>query len=135
MIMSLSLLCCHNLYLHFPTREFTFRNPIKQVALCTFTIITYKLSSLLITEILYSLFRNKMKFNPYTFIVRIQHTKGMTSKTMHVSHRPRNTPIAHYNSHLMQGLRYGCPEISIIIRTSQVCLRIALYRMIQIRKS
>src|SRR5690606_15050505 len=135
MIMSLSLLCCHNLYFHFPARELPFLNTIKQIALCTFTIITYKLSSFLITEILYSLFRNKMKFNPYTLIVRIQHTKGMASKTVHMSHRTRDPPIAHYNSYLMQGLGYGCPEIPIIIRTSQVCLRIALYRMVQIRKS
>src|SRR5208283_374614 len=88
-----------------------------------------------VRQILDSLLRAEMEFDPHTRIVGIDHRERVAAEQVHVAERFWNAAVGHDNGHLMQRLRQEAPKIPIVVRASESSPRVALDGMVQIRKS
>ena len=99
-----------------------------------FTVISHKLSRLSIGEVFNRLLANPVEFYPYAFIVFIDKTVCMATETMHCAIGFRNTTVTHYDCYLVNGFWQARPEVPVCCCIAKVCLRIAFYSAVQIRK-
>ena len=88
------------------------------------------MSRFFIGQIIDSLLRSKMKFNPVSFIRTIDKTISMTSESVHVSVTIWQSAVAHYDGNLMQRFRQQSPEIPVILGASHISFRISFYCVI-----
>ena len=128
------LLFGHNLDIQLPAREIAISYGIEKVASMTLAVLGYDCCSLSIAQALYTLFCAEMELYPHTFPACVYHAEGVRTEAMHMSVRSRNTPVGHYNRHLMQSLRKHCPEIPVALRRAQIGLRVTLDCMVKVRE-
>ena len=99
----------------------------------TLTVFCNDFCCFLICQIFNSLLSLEMKLYSHSFVFFINHTKSMTSITIHVTIREGNTPVTHRNSHLVNRFRKRRPKIPVVAGTSHICLWIAFDGMIKIK--
>ena len=99
-----------------------------------FTVISHNFSRLSVGEVFDRLLANPVEFNPYAFIVFVNQTVCMATKTMHCTVGFRNTTITHYDGHLVNCFWQASPEVPVCCRIAKICLRIAFYSTVQVRE-
>ena len=77
--------------------------------------------------------RIEMKFNPEALVIRVDETEGVRAKTVNVAVAGRDATITHDHCDLVQRLGQGGPEVPVVRRASQIGLRIALHRVVEVR--
>ena len=75
-----------------------------------------------------------MEFNPETFIVGIDKTEGVATKTVHVTVRLRQTTVAEVDGQLVEGFRQLREEIPFVDWITQVGARVTFYHVVQVRE-
>ena len=124
----------HHLNEELPAREVAGLDRVEQVAAVAFAILGDEGLGLRVGEVCDSLLGAEVEFDPDTFIGGIDHREGMAAEKVHVAEALRDAAVGHDDGDLMQRLRQQRPEIPIVVRAAQPGARVALDRMVEVRK-
>ena len=91
----------HDLHVHRPTRKIALGNVFVQVFLMTLSVLAHHLGGLFIGEVLHRLLGSKRKFDPKSFVVRIDEAKGVAPKPVHLTEASRDSTIRVKNQDLV----------------------------------
>ena len=134
LLILLCLLLGHNLEIHFPTRKVAPLYGAEQITLMTLAVFCYNGCRLFVGQVLYTLLGEKMELDPHAFALRINQTIGMGTEAVHVSVGCRDATVGHDDGDLVKSLRQHSPEVPVVLRRTHIGVRIALHRMIEVRK-
>ena len=75
-----------------------------------------------------------MELHPHPSALRIDQAVSVRAETMHMPVGSRNAAVGHHDSNLMQSFRQHSPKVPVSLRRAKIGLRIALHRMVKVRK-
>src|SRR5258708_39041430 len=88
-----------------------------------------------IRQVLDTLLAAKVELHPDPLVLGVEETVGVAAEPMHVAKATRNAPLAHYDADLMHSLRQQRPGVPVVIGAARAGTRIALHRVVLIRKT
>jgi hypothetical protein len=130
--MGLRLSLSHHLNEKPPARKISRLDRVEQVAAVAFAIAGDKGRSLGISEVLDSLLRAEMEFDPDPLIGGVDHRESVAAIAVHVTEALRDAAVGHGDGDLVERVGQQRPEIPVIVRAAQPRARVALDRVVEV---
>ncbi len=138
-VKGVKMVCCslflgHYLDKHGPAREIPLLNASVEIPLMALAALANGRLSLCIGQVLYPLLGAEMELHPVPFPLCVDKAERVAPEAVHVAVGSGDAPVAHDDGDLVERLRQGAPEIPVVEGAAQVCARVALDRVVEVRE-